>query len=28
MAFAISESPVLPKKIVCNEDNEVIRRVN
>jgi len=28
MAFAISENPVLPKKIVCNELNEVIRRVN
>lgn len=28
MAFAISENPVLPKKIVCNELNEVIRRIN
>ena len=28
MAFAISENPVLPKKIVCNELNEDIRRVN
>lgn len=28
MAFAISENPILPKKIVCNENNEVIRRVN
>ena len=28
MSFAISENPILPKKIVCNELNEVIRRVN
>lgn len=28
MAFAISENPILPKKIVCDENNEVIRRVN
>lgn len=28
MAFAISENPVLPKKIVCNESNEIVRRIN
>ncbi len=28
MSFAISENPILPKKIVCNELNEIIRRVN
>jgi aspartate 1-decarboxylase len=28
MAFAISENPILPKKIVCNEKNEIIRRVS
>lgn len=28
MAFAISENPVLPKKIVCNENNDIIRRVS
>lgn len=27
MAFAISENPILPKKIVCNDKNEIIRRV-
>lgn len=27
MAFAISENPVLPKKVVCNEHNEVIRKI-
>lgn len=28
MAFALSENPILPKKIVCNEENEIIRRVS
>lgn len=28
MAFAISENQILPKKIVCNEHNEIIRRVS
>ena len=28
MAFAVSENPILPKKIVCNEENEIIRRVS
>ena len=28
MSFAISEDPIVPKKIVCNELNEIIRRVN
>ena len=28
MSFAVSENPVLPKKIVCNEENEIIRRVS
>lgn len=28
MAFAISENPILPKKIVCNEKNEIVRRVS
>lgn len=28
MSFAISENPIVPKKIVCNELNEIIRRVN
>ena len=27
MSFAISESPVVPKKVVCNEHNEVIRTI-
>ena len=26
MSFAISEGPIVPQKIVCNEDNEIIRR--
>lgn len=26
MAFALCESPILPKKIVCNEHNEIVRR--
>ncbi|MBK1790186.1 aspartate 1-decarboxylase [Persicirhabdus sediminis] len=26
MAFAMSKVPILPKKIVCNEDNEIIRK--
>jgi aspartate 1-decarboxylase len=25
MAFGLSESPVEPKKVVCNEQNEIIR---
>jgi aspartate 1-decarboxylase len=28
MAFAISDKPIQPKKIVCNEDNEIIRRAS
>ncbi|MGB0775212.1 MAG: hypothetical protein ACPGUY_05165 [Akkermansiaceae bacterium] len=28
MTFAVSENPILPKKIVCNEQNEIIRRVS
>lgn len=28
MAFAISKDRVLPKKIVCNEKNEIVRRVS
>ena len=28
MAFAISENPVLPTKVVCDENNEIIRKVN
>ena len=27
MSFAISETPIKPKKVVCNEDNEVIRTI-
>ncbi len=27
MAFAISKNPVLPKKIVCDENNKIIRRI-
>jgi len=27
MSFAISEKPVCPKKVVCNEHNEVIRTI-
>ena len=26
MAFALCENPILPKKIVCNEHNEIVRR--
>ncbi|MGJ8676843.1 MAG: aspartate 1-decarboxylase [Akkermansiaceae bacterium] len=28
MAFGISETPISPKKVVCNEENEIIRRVS
>ena len=28
MAFGISETPILPKRIVCNEENEIIRRMD
>ncbi len=28
MAFAVSKNPVLAKKIVCNEKNEIIRRAS
>jgi aspartate 1-decarboxylase len=27
MAFAISENPILPQKVVCNEKNEILRRI-
>ncbi|WP_309489075.1 aspartate 1-decarboxylase [Oceaniferula flava] len=27
MAFAISENPILPKKVVCDENNVIIRHI-
>lgn len=27
MSFAISETPIVPQKVVCNEKNEVLRRI-
>jgi aspartate 1-decarboxylase len=25
MAFGLSEKPIVPKKLLCNEENEIIR---